>query len=79
MPTQFNFDPEKTAQQNIDDFLSYVRTKYPFLGQLLQTHVSKMLPLAIDPSKRSAARAAFNAEIKKQLDALLAAKKSNHA
>ena len=77
MAIQFNFDEKRTAQENIEDFLAYVELTNNAFGKLLRRHLDKMLPLP-DPSKRSAARASFNAEIKKLLDAVLTALKAKH-
>jgi len=78
MSGQFDFDEKKTAQENIESFLSHVESTNKGLGQLLRAHLGKMLPLPEDSGRRSAGRAAFNAEIKKQLDAALAALKAKH-
>lgn len=77
MSGQFDFDEKQNAQENIESFLSYIESTNKGLGQLLRKHLDKMLPLP-DASKRSAARASFNAEIKKQLDAILAARKAKN-
>ena len=78
MPGQFDFDEKKTAQQNIEDFLAQVESNNGTLGQLLRKHLKNMIPLPEEPNKRSAARAAFNGEIKRLLDAALAAQKPKH-
>ena len=77
MAGQFDFDEKKTAQENIEDFLTHVESTNKAFGRLLRKNLDKMVPLP-DASKRSAARAAFNGEIKKQLDAALAARKAKN-
>jgi hypothetical protein len=77
MSGQFDFDEKKTARENIEKFLAHVELTDKVFGPLLRKHLDKMLPLP-DQSKRSAARAAFNAEIKKLLDAVIALGKANH-
>jgi hypothetical protein len=77
MANQFDFDETKSAQENIDAFLTYIESTNKVLGLLLRKHLDKMLPLP-DPNKRSAARASFNAEIKKMLDVVLTASKAKH-
>ena len=74
MSGQFEFDEKKTAQENIDDFMRHIESTNTGLGALLRKHINKLLPLP-DPGKRSAARASFNTEIKKLLDAALVARK----
>ena len=77
MAGQFDFDEKKTAQENIEDFLSHVESTNTALGPLPHKHLDKMLPLP-DATKRSTARASFNGEIKKLLDAALVALKAKH-
>ena len=79
MSFEYEFDPAKSAQENIDSFFRHVRSVDPTLGELLQKNISILLPLPSDGMKRSSARAAFNAEVKKALDATLASKKAEHA
>jgi hypothetical protein len=78
MSVRLDFDTKKTAQENIEDFLAHVEATNTDFGRLLRAHLDKMLPLP-EASRRSIARAAFNAEIKKRLDDVLAAKKAEHA
>jgi hypothetical protein len=77
MNGQFDFDDKKTAQENIDDFLAHVESTNRAFGRLLRKNLDKMFPLP-DASKRSAVRASFNDEIKRQLDAALAARKAKN-
>ncbi len=77
MAGQFDFDEKKTAQENIEAFLSHIESANPALGPFLRKHLDKMVPLP-DATKRSAARASFNGEIKKVLDAALVALKAKH-
>jgi hypothetical protein len=77
MAVQFDFDEKKTAQENIEDFLSHVESTNPALGPLLRKHLDRMLPFP-DAARRSAARASFNGEIKKLLDAAHVALKAKH-
>lgn len=77
MAGQFHFDEKKSAQENIEDFISHIESTNTALGPLLRKHLDKMLPLP-DASKRSAARASFNDEIKKLLDAALVSRKAKH-
>jgi hypothetical protein len=72
MAGQFNFDEKKTAEENIEAFLLHVESTNKAFGGLLLKNLNKMLPLP-DVTKRSTARASFNSEIMKQLDAALAA------
>lgn len=74
----FNFDENKTAQENIDDFLAHVEATNKAFGPLLRKHLDRMLPLPSDATTRSGARASFNGEIKMLLDAVLAARKAKH-
>jgi hypothetical protein len=77
MTGQFDFDEKKTAQENIEAFLAHAELTNKAFGQLLRKHLPKIFPLP-DSSKRGAARVAFNAEIKKLLDAVLAASETRH-
>ena len=79
MSKPFELDPKKGALENIEDFLSHIEAMNTALGQALRKHIDKVLPLPLDPLKRSAARASFNSEIKKLLDAALAALKAKDA
>ena len=72
MAGQFDFDQTMTAKENIERFLLHVESGNKAFGLLLRKHLDKMLPLP-DATKRSAARASFNGEITKQLDAAVAA------
>ena len=71
MAAQFDFDEKKTTDENINDFLQHIASINKPFTQLLCKHLNKMLPLQ-DSTKQGAARALFNGEIKKQLDASLA-------
>ena len=75
MAGQFKFDEKKTAGENIEAFLLYVESTNKAFGGLLLKNLDKMLPLP-DVTKRSVARASFNSEIMKQLEAALAAIKA---
>lgn len=77
MTGQFDFDENKTALENIEDFLAHVEITDKAFGQLLRKYLVKMFPLQ-DPSKRGAMRASFNAEIKKHLDAILTTQMAKH-
>jgi hypothetical protein len=79
MAGNFKLDPKKTAEENICDFLAHIESEHGALGQILRAHIDKIFPLPRDATQRSAARAEFNSEVKKQLDAALAAVKSEHA
>jgi hypothetical protein len=77
MSGQFEFDEKKTAQENIAAFLAHVESSNQGLGTLLRLNIDKMIPLP-EFARRGPVRAAFNGEVKKQLDAALAAiKKPN--
>jgi hypothetical protein len=73
---RFAFDDQKSAEQNIADFMSFIDTQYPQLGPIFTTHIQKILPLSPEPNKRAADRASFNREIRKILDAVCAAAKA---
>jgi len=75
MVPSFAFDDQKSAQENIADFMSFIGTQYPMLGPILTKHIQKILPLSPEPNKRSADRGSFNQEIRKILDAMCAAAK----
>lgn len=75
LSTQFEFDEKKTAEENISSFLAHIESTHKVFGPLLQKHIARMLPLP-EANVRSTARASFNAEIKKLLDAVLEATKS---
>lgn len=77
MAGQFDFDGNRTAQENIENFLAHLEKTNKAFGQLLRKHLDKMLPLQ-DPSKRSAMRASFNDEIKKHLDSILTVRMAKH-
>jgi hypothetical protein len=78
MVNTFDFHREKTAQENIADFLTFIEAEEPLFGGLLRAHVGKLVPLP-DGNRRSAARAAFNSEIRKHLETILATEATDHA
>jgi hypothetical protein len=73
--TEFEFDETRTAEENISSFLAFIESTDKVFGPLLQKHIARMLPLP-EANVRSTARASFNAEVKKLLDAILEAAKS---
>jgi hypothetical protein len=77
MRQPFEFDQNKTAQENITDFLTHVDSIDSAFGGLLRRNIGTMLPLP-EVAKRGVARAAFNGEIKRQLDLALAAMKGKN-
>jgi hypothetical protein len=70
MPTDFTFDEERSAGENVARFISFIESQYPSLAPILTKRIQKILPLASDPSKRSTDRSSFNREVKEMLDAL---------
>jgi hypothetical protein len=75
MSRAFEFDEKKSAQENIADFLTYIDSIDDAFAALLRQNIGKMLPLP-EAAGRGTVRAAFNCEIKKKLDAVLAAAKA---
>lgn len=74
MSHAFEFDEKKSAQENIADFLVHIDSIDKTFAALLRQNIDKMLPLP-EVARRGAVRAVFNSEIKKKLDAALAATK----
>ena len=66
--SSFEFDPDKSAEENIDAFLLHVEGQSPELGKLLKANIGGMIPLP-DGQKRAAARTAFNSAVKQALAA----------
>jgi len=77
MPHAFEFDDKKGSQENITDFLAHIDSIDKTFAALLRQNIDKMLPLPEIP-RRGAVRAVFNGEIKKKLDAALAAAKAKN-
>ena len=77
MSHAFEFDEKKSAQENIADFLTHVDSIDKTFAALLRQNIDKMLPLP-EVARRGAVRAVFNGEIKKKLDAALAAAKAKN-
>ena len=78
MPGNFTFDQKKTAQENIADFVAHIEAQNPAFGLILRRHIATMVPLPADSIARSARRAVFNKEIRKDLDVVLAALQAKH-
>jgi hypothetical protein len=78
VPGNFTFDQKKTAQENIADFLAHIEAQNPALGLILRRHIAPMVPLPADSIDRNARRTAFNKEIRKDLDVVLAALQAKH-
>jgi hypothetical protein len=74
MAGPFAFDQNKSAQENIADFLVHADSVDKAFAALLRRNIGRMLPLP-EVAKRGTARAVFNEEIKKALDSALAAVK----
>ena len=74
----FEFDDKKSAEENIANFLAHIDSIDKTFAALLRQNIDKMLPLP-EVARRGAARAVFNGEIKKKLDAALAAAKAKNA
>jgi len=77
MSQAFEFDEKKNAQENIADFLTHIDSIDKAFAALLRQNIGKMLPLP-DDARRGVVRAIFNGEIKKTLDAALAAAKAKN-
>jgi hypothetical protein len=77
MSHAFEFDEKKSAQENIADSLVYTDSIDKTFAALLRQNIDKMLPLP-EAARRGTVRAAFNGEIKKKLDAALAAAKAKN-
>jgi hypothetical protein len=77
MATNIVFDENKSAEDNIAEFIAFIESQHPQLGPLLTKRLHKILPLSPDPNKRSAERSSFNKEIEKILDALCVAARAN--
>jgi len=74
----FEFDPQESAERNIEKFLYHLEQQNAEMAKLLRSNIGKMIPLP-DGQKRTAARSAFNSAIKTALDKVLAKKEPSNA
>ena len=71
-----DFDDTKSFDDNLDDFLAYIKESDPEMGQILNDNISALKDVSDDASRRRA-RAEFNLNVVKALGGL--AKESDDA
>lgn len=75
----FEFDASKLFDENFEAFLSELETADRELAAILRANASGLAKVVRDGERDSNARTAFNTEIAKALDALVAPPASNNA
>ena len=63
----FEFDSDKTTEQNLDLFYQFIKSEDAEFGKLLETAVTRMSPLP-EGSQRAEIRSLANSEIEEALD-----------
>jgi len=69
--SEFKFDPNITFDANLDAFLSEMETTDKDMAAILRCNIDKLAAVVRQGNRSGTARADFNAEIMRALDALL--------
>lgn len=69
----FRFDDSKTFDENWAMFLAELRAIDPDMAGIVSANMDKLASIVRQGSRNASARASFNAEVVKALDALLRA------
>lgn len=67
--SSFDFDANKTSEENIDAFLVHLRTVSPQLAKVFESHLRDIFPLP-EGQARTRARQKFNEHVAKDLVAI---------
>jgi hypothetical protein len=70
----FEFDRSKTFDENFQAFLTQLESVDEEMAAILRSNVATLAKVVRDGERDSIARAAFNTEVAKALDALVATK-----
>lgn len=75
----FNFDDSKALDDNWDSFIEEMKSVDPDMAGILAANRDKLAAIVRQGTRNTNARSAFNAEVVKALDALIAESASNKA
>ncbi len=64
----FDFSPDASSKENIDNFLAHLETVDAEFARLLKRNIGELLPLPEQSGARTRARKAFNAKVLEFLD-----------